>query len=241
VRISIVVPAFNEERLFADSLRSMRCAMEVFAERGWPAELIVCDNNSDDRTAEIARAAGARVVFEPVNQIARARNKGAAHATGEWLIFVDADSHPSRELFAEAAEAMQGGRCLAGGATLEFPGGAASARLWLALWNAISRMTRWAAGSFSFCEAAAFRELGGFSEELYAGEEIDLFRRLKRLARRKGRTVVILHRHPLHTSDRKLRLYTWREHLAFLLRTCASAGRTLRRRDQCSVWYDGRR
>src|SRR5882762_7432623 len=219
----------------------MRCAMEAFAERGWPAELIVCDNNSDDRTAEIARAAGARVVLEPVNQIARARNKGAAHATGEWLIFVDADSHPSRELFAEAAEAMQGGRCLAGGATLEFPGGAASARLWLALWNAISRMTRWAAGSFSFCEAAAFRELGGFSEELYAGEEIDLFRRLKRLARRQGRTVVILHRHPLHTSDRKLRLYTWREHLAFLLRTCVSAGRTLRRRAHSFVSYDGRR
>jgi hypothetical protein len=45
----------------------------------------------------------------------------------------------------------------------------------------------------------------------------------------------------LHTSDRKLRLYTWREHLAFLLRTCASAGRTLRRRDHCFVWYDGRR
>src|SRR6266480_4245946 len=92
--------------------------MEAFAERGWPAELIVCDNNSDDRTAEIARAAGARVVFEPVNQIARARNTGAAHAAGEWLIFIDADSQPSRELFAEAAEAMQGGRCLAGGATL---------------------------------------------------------------------------------------------------------------------------
>ena len=241
MRISIVVPAFNEERLFADSLRSMRSAMEAFAERGWPAELIVCDNNSDDRTAQIARAAGARVVFEPVNQIARARNTGAAHAAGEWLIFIDADSHPSRELFAEAAEAMQGGRCLAGGATLAFPGCAAMARGWLALWNAVSRMTRWAAGSFIFCEAAAFRELGGFNEQLYAGEEIDLFRRLKRLARRKARTVVILHRHPLHTSDRKLRLYTWREHLAFLLRTCASAGRTLRRRDQCSVWYDGRR
>jgi glycosyltransferase involved in cell wall biosynthesis len=241
VRISIVVPAFNEERLFAGSLRSIRAAMGVLAERGWSTELIVCDNNSDDRTAEIARAAGARVVFEPVNQIARARNQGAAHAGGEWLIFIDADSQPSRELFAEAAAAMQGGRCLAGGATLEFPGGAASARLWVALWNAVSRMTRWAAGSFVFCEAAAFRELGGFSEQLYAGEEIDLFRRLKRLARRKGRTVVILHRHPLHTSDRKVRLYTWREHLAFLLRTCASAGRTLRRRDQCFVWYDGRR
>jgi glycosyltransferase involved in cell wall biosynthesis len=41
---------------------------------GWSSELIVCDNNSSDRTAGIARAAGATVVFEPVNQISRARN-----------------------------------------------------------------------------------------------------------------------------------------------------------------------
>src|SRR5437762_13783290 len=99
----------------------MRSAMEAFAERGWPAELIVCDNNSDDRTAQIARAAGARVVFEPVNQIARARNRGAAPAAGEWLICVAADSHPSRASLAEAGEAMRAAGCLAGGAALASP------------------------------------------------------------------------------------------------------------------------
>jgi glycosyltransferase involved in cell wall biosynthesis len=40
--------------------------------------VIVVDNNSTDATAELARRGGARVVFEPVNQIARARNAGAA-------------------------------------------------------------------------------------------------------------------------------------------------------------------
>src|SRR5437667_4737779 len=97
----------------------MRSAMEAFAERGWPAELIVCDNNSTDRTAQIARAAGARVVFEPVNQISRARNAGAAHATGDWLIFVDADSYPSDSLIAEVAEEIETGNCLAGGCTIK--------------------------------------------------------------------------------------------------------------------------
>ena len=76
----------------------MKSAAGAFVRRGWGVELIVCDNNSTDRTAEIARNAGARVVFEPVNQIARARNRGAAAATGDWLIFVDADSHPSAGL-----------------------------------------------------------------------------------------------------------------------------------------------
>ena len=100
MKVSVVVPAFNEERLLAGSLAVIREAMIAFAKEGWMRELIVCDNNSTDRTAEIAAAAGARFVFEPVNQISRARNAGAAQATGEWLLFVDADSYPTRELFA---------------------------------------------------------------------------------------------------------------------------------------------
>lgn len=241
MKVSVVVPAFNEERLLADSLRSIREAMRVFEAQGWSSELIVCDNNSTDRTAEIARAAGATVVFEPVNQIARARNAGAAQASGDWLVFVDADSYPSRELFAELARAIRQGRCLAGGATVAFETRDPVIRLWIALWNLLSRAASWAAGSFIFCEAAAFREAGGFSQELYAAEEIDLFRRLKRLARRRGLGIVILHRHPLRTSDRKARLYTKREHFIFMLKTLACGGRNLRRREACYAWYDGRR
>jgi glycosyltransferase involved in cell wall biosynthesis len=241
MKVSLVVPAFNEERLLGGALAAIRQAMRVFEEAGWAGELIVCDNNSSDRTAEIARAAGATVVFEPVNQIARARNAGAARASGEWLLFVDADSYPSIELFREVAKTMQGGGCLAGGATVAFETRDPVIRLWIAFWNALSRMARWAAGSFIFCEARAFRELGGFSEELYAGEEIDLSRRLKRLARRQGKRMVILHRHPLRTSDRKARLYTKREHFVFMLKTLVLGGRTLRDRKACYAWYDGRR
>jgi glycosyltransferase involved in cell wall biosynthesis len=237
VKVSVVVPAFNEERLLAGSLAAIRDAMTVLPQ----AELIVCDNNSTDRTAEIAREAGARVVFEPVNQIARARNRGAAAAGGDWLVFVDADSYPSRELFADALQAMRGG-CLAGGAIVDCPEARERfARVWLAAWNAVSRKLRWAAGSFIFCETRAFRELGGFSEALFAGEEIDLFGRLKRRARAERREIVILERHPLITSGRKLHLYTKREHLAFLLKTLLLAGRPLRDRNACHTWYDGRR
>jgi len=109
------------------------------------------------------------------------------------------------------------------------------------LWNLVSRATRWAAGSFMFCDAAAFRAVGGFSEALYASEEIELFRRLKRFARREGRGVVILHRHPLLTSARKVRLYGWGEIGLFALKAIASPRRTLRSRDACYSWYDGRR
>jgi glycosyltransferase involved in cell wall biosynthesis len=235
------VPAFNEERLLAGSLAAIRSAMRAFDEAGWACELIVCDNNSSDRTAEIARAAGASVVFEPVNQIARARNAGAARASGDWLLFVDADSYPDRALFDEVVQAIRSGSCLAGGATVTFDTDDAMIRRWIAAWNALSRTLRWAAGSFIFCEAAAFREMGGFDQRFYAGEEVDFSRRMKRLARRQGRELVILHRHPLATSDRKARLYAKREHFAFMLKTLLLAGRTLRNRKACYVWYDGRR
>jgi len=241
MRVSVVVPAFNEEQGIAASLRSTRHAMTALDTMGWSSELIVCDNNSTDRTALIAREEGAQVVFEPINQISRARNTGASRATGDWLIFVDADSHPSRELFVDVVHAIQDGRCIAGGSTVCFdnPDPAVAVLGWS--WNTLSRLARWAAGSFVFCEAAVFREAGGFSQELYAAEEIDLFRRLKRVARRSGRTMVILRRHPLQTSARKARLYTWREALRFIGRTVVRRGRTLRSAEECFSWYDGRR
>ncbi len=240
-KVSIVVPAFNEERLLPGSLASIQAASTAFADAGWRTELIVCDNNSTDRTAEIAAAAGARVVFEPINQIGRARNAGAAQATGDWLLFVDADSYPTRELFGDVVRAIQTGRCLAGGSTVRIELNGLAYDIGLGWWNRVSRTLRWAAGSFIFCEAAAFREIGGFTETLYAAEEINLFRRLKRLARRRKKSIVILHDHPLLTSHRKAHLYSPREMMRFWLRTVITGGRTLRSSKESFPWYDGRR
>ena len=240
MKISIVVPAFNEERLLGQSLARIKSAANVFPLRGWEIELIVCDNNSTDRTVEIARAAGALVVFEPFNQIARARNRGAAAASGDWLIFVDADSHPNAELFADVAEQIQSGRCLAGGSTVRMDEKYLMVEFLTLLWNCSSRMGCLLAGSFIFVEAAAFRKIGGFSDKLFAGEELDLSRRLKQLSKEMGRKIVILHGHPLVTSARKMRLYTMWDHLKLLARVAFNRG-ALNRRESCSLWYDGRR
>jgi len=241
LKISIVVPAFNEERLLGESLVQIKSAARVFAVRGWDFELVVCDNNSTDRTAEIARAAGAAVVFEPVNQIARARNRGAAAATGDWLVFVDADTHPNAALFDEVAGQMISGRCLAGGATVRMDERHLVAGLVTWLWNCASRSFKLLAGAFIFVETAAFRKVGGFSHDLFVAEELELKQRLKQLARETGRSIVILHRHPIVTSTRKMRLYTLREHLRFLAKVVFSKGRALSSREQAHLWYDGRR
>jgi len=241
MKVSVIIPAFNEERLLGETLRQVRAALTALATRGWSMEIIVCDNNSTDRTGELARAAGATVVFEPENQIARARNSGAAAATGDWLIFVDADSHPTAELFADVAAQIESGRCLAGGSTVKLDTLKLLPRAVTHLWNWTSRATRWLAGSFIFCEAAAFRKIGGFSHELFASEEIELSGRLKKLARAERRKIVILHRHPLLTSARKVHLYTTGEHLRFLAKTILRGGKPLTDRDACHTWYDGRR
>jgi glycosyltransferase involved in cell wall biosynthesis len=242
VKLSIIVPAFNEERALGETLASIRASAVAFDRAGFSWELIVCNNNSTDRTAEIAEAAGARVVFEPLNQISRARNTGAAHASGEWLLFIDADSHPSPELCADAAEAMRRRRCVAGGTTVAVgthePLGI---RAVIVAWNAISRVARWAAGSFLFCETAAFREIGGFSERLFISEDVELSSRLKRYARRSRRTIEILRRHPLQTSARKAHLYTPREFAMLYLRMLVSGGRAMRDPRRLPIWYDGRR
>ena len=139
VKISVIVPAFNEEKLITETLRSIRAAAVAFAQLGWESELVVCDNNSTDRTTELARESGATVVFEPVNQIARARNTGAKAASGEWLIFVDADSRPSLGLFADVAQAIGSGRYLAGGSTVRLDGRYFLAGLMTEAWNLLPR------------------------------------------------------------------------------------------------------
>lgn len=211
MKLSIVVPAFNEERLIAGTLQRLSAGVEVFQRHGWAGELIVCDNNSTDRTADLARAGGATVVFEPVNQIAKARNAGAKAASGDWLLFVDADSSPSPQLFEEVLAVIESGKRIGGGCTVTLPGAPLGVRAWVAAWNLTSRTLRWAAAAFLFCEAAAFRAVGGFSE------------------------------HPLATSGRKAELYSAREQLAFVWKMVTAGRRTLRSRDACSMWYDGRR
>ncbi len=58
MKISVVIPAFNEEKLIGATLRSIQAAGAAFADLGWTMEIVVCDNNSTDATAALARAGG---------------------------------------------------------------------------------------------------------------------------------------------------------------------------------------
>ena len=241
MKLSIIVPAYNEERLLPVCLHAIEVALATSRDCGFSTEVVVVDNNSTDRTAELARQAGARVCFEPVNHIARARNAGAAVATGEWLMFLDADSRVSPGLMQDIFRLADGGNVVGFGSKMQMAGLQGGGWLVLQLWNRISILCRWAAGSLLVCRADAFRDLGGFNQNLYAAEEIDMSRRLKRWGRRRGLTFTILQRHPLETSPRKLELYTGGEIARQFMQLLLRPRRSLQDKKYLSLWYDGRR
>jgi glycosyltransferase involved in cell wall biosynthesis len=90
MRFSVVVPAYNEATTLPATLRSLRRQDTTQS-----YEIVVVDNGSDDDTAAIARAYGARVVRETRRGVCDARQAGAEAATGEIVVSTDADTtHP---------------------------------------------------------------------------------------------------------------------------------------------------
>jgi glycosyltransferase involved in cell wall biosynthesis len=240
--ISFIIPAFNEAKLLPETLAGIRCAADVLTVRNVAWEIVVCDNNSTDDTARIAEQHGARVVFEKVNQISRARNTGASIAAGDWFVFIDADSVPPGGLLEEMCDAMDSGRIVGGGAIMTMD---AELHwfwmLWLRMWNRTSQLMKWAAGSFVYARADAFKAVGGFPLDCYTGEELVLSQKLKRWGRSRQLTFRILTRHPLKTSARKINLYSKTELLKTLFFSIFLYPFVRKRRGFWFMWYDGRR
>ncbi|MEL5991696.1 glycosyltransferase family 2 protein [Microbacterium phosphatis] len=86
MRISVVVPVRDDARPLE------RCLAALAAQTRSADEIVVVDNGSSDDTAQVARAAGARVVGEPVRGIPRAASTGYDAATGEIIARIDADT-----------------------------------------------------------------------------------------------------------------------------------------------------
>ena len=200
VGYSVVIPAFNEARFLPATLAALEAAMADVESVG---EVIVVDNNSTDGTAALAIEGGARVVFEPVNQISRARNKGASSASGKYLIFIDADTSVSASLLNNALAALDSGTVCGGGARVAINHPNLLLNGAVATWNVIGKASKIAAGCFMYCRADAFVEVGGFSEAVYASEEIWLSLALKKWGRQHQQTFLILE-DKAHTSSRKM-------------------------------------
>jgi len=230
--ISFVVPAYNEERLIGRTLDAIHTAARELAR---PYEVIVVDDTSTDATASVAREHGARVVGVRFRQIARVRNAGASAATGDVLIFVDADTLvPPATLRATAAALDRG--AIGGGASVYIDGRLPLwVRLFMIPFRFAFRIGRLAAGCYVFSRRSQFEAVGGFDEQLFAAEELALSRALGR----RGRFVVL--REPVITSGRKVRTHSLREVTHLFLRVLRHGTRPLKSRDDLTLWYGERR
>ena len=230
--LSFIIPAYNEAQLLGSTLSAIERAASALR---LTFEVIVVDDASHDRTPEVARACGARVVAVNYRQIAATRNAGAREAAGEWLVFVDADTIISEAVLRDAIAALTAGAA-GGGCLVRFDGRVPRyGRVLIALVLPLYRALGLAAGCFLFCTRQAFDAAGGFDEKLFAAEEAVMSRAL----RRRGRFVLL--RTAVLTSGRKLRAHSGREVLGTLLRLAFTGPKAVRRRDGLELWYGQRR
>ena len=179
-RQTLVIPAYNEEALLPRLLDTVEVARARYSFGADAIEVIVADNASTDRTAEIAAARGCRVAPVAKRAIAAARNGGAASAQSPILAFVDADTQIHPETFNGIERALANERVIGGatGVTME----RWSVAL-LATYAAIIPLvlvTGMDAGVV-FCRRSDFIEVGGYDEWRPVAEDVAFLWAMKRL------------------------------------------------------------
>lgn len=232
--ISVIVPAYNEERHLPATLTAIEAARRHASNE--QVEVIVVDNDSTDRTPAAAAKAGATVVREPVRNVARARNTGAASANGESLVFIDADTIIPERLLDEIARAMRDPACIGGAVDARHMTNRPFVRLYLRFWQCIGTVAGMAQGATQFCRRDVFRELHGYDESLWMGEDVDFHWRLKALARRRNARVAFLRHVWVVPSPRRFDQWPVWKILLFTNPLFALLFR--RRRSAWRGWYD---
>ncbi len=214
--VSIVIPTFREADYLRETLESLKALGSL------PHEIIISDGGSTDGTLEIAREYTDKIVVhsgESRQSLGNARNAGAALATGTYFLFLDADVtlHEPRAFLQELISDFEAHPEITGLTVPLMPTPAYGTlldrffvwplNLWMIIMNNVLHVGS-AGGEFQMIRASAFRQLGGFREDLVAAEDNDMFFRLSKI----GRTYVYLRPWAYHTCRRAhkvgwLRLY----------------------------------
>jgi glycosyltransferase involved in cell wall biosynthesis len=176
--VSVIVPTRNSAATLGRCLESLK--QQTYTD----VEIIVVDNRSRDKTQEIARQFGARLIVAG-NERSQQTNIGAKNASGEFLYRTDADFVFDSTLIARAVGLSQEGF---DGVIVHGTSDPTISR-----WARIRKAERdcfegdWAHTAAGFFRKSAFDSVGGFNEELNAFEDYDLNNRLLRAGFKIGR------------------------------------------------------
>ncbi|MDR0673535.1 MAG: glycosyltransferase [Zoogloeaceae bacterium] len=180
MKISVVIPMFNEARHIGRTLASIRRAAD-FARI--ECELLVVDNGSTDDGPRIAVAQGARVLDYPGISIGALRNRGVEAATGDGLAFVDADIEVPPDWLTVWRDIHDRRSADVLALVCDIPADAPwFARVWQYRGN--RRARDWLATSNLCMPRSWFLRVGGFDEGLRTSEDKDFTLRLHRVGAR---------------------------------------------------------
>ena len=207
MKISIVIPAHNEEAVLARSVRS------AMAQDYPDFEVIVVNNASTDRTEEIARGfSNVAVVNESRKGILWAREAGRVAASGEIIANMDADCLPDRDWLSTGVSYFSDARVSAVSGPYDYhDGGAvfryASLYTQMTIYWLMSRIVQWRGvragavmiGGNNLIRAEALKKAGGYNTALtFYGEDTDTAKRMSKYGR-----VVFSNRLVMKTSARR--------------------------------------
>ena len=211
-RYSIVIPAYNEQRLIGkclDSLADQKTTVSY--------EVIVVDNNCTDETARVAREHGAHLIKEPNPGVCWARQAGLEAAKGEIIISTDADSTYSPNWLQKIDDHMTKEDVVAVGGTVTYTGDIWWANIWSGMLFGFSEAWRKTFGQPCYISACnlAFRKdaVSAYETNLtQGGDELAILKQLKQ-----NGTVALELNNTVHTSGRRQsRGFTYNFFITFL-------------------------
>jgi len=210
MRLSVIIPAFNEEKYIAKTLRALRRqTIRDF-------EIIVKDGKSRDRTVEIAKKHADKVISKRDFSAADARNQGASYANGDILVFVDADTELPPYALERFVDLVKNDDVVGGSCRKVPEGGDVLNRLVYEFVNVSVFFSPYlrvggAHGNCMFIRRRVFNEIGGFNPKIRVAEEQELVRSAMRF----GKFVFLLDMCVLESPRRirewgRMKLYvTW--------------------------------
>jgi cellulose synthase/poly-beta-1,6-N-acetylglucosamine synthase-like glycosyltransferase len=210
VRLSVIVPAYNEADYIHETLISLK--NQTFGD----FEIIVKDGESSDSTVEIAKKYANKVVSSRDISISDARNQGAKYADADILVFVDADTILPPDMLEKIVRLMENEK-IVGGSCRKIPRNKSfldriiyefvNISTYLCIYFRVGG----AHGNCMFVRKNAFRKAGGFNVNIQIAEEQELVRKLINF----GKFVFLLNSFVIENPRRiekwgRLKLYlTW--------------------------------